>query len=117
MMFDVKLLYDYRGLMEFLVQRLTDVATFTREDDDLLSALLAERDVAESGRITVNYGLPARMLPLCAPKLRAVSAHTIHCASEPVYSYNVEHNTYAFATYLSHANTRQPAQQQHNAFV
>jgi hypothetical protein len=57
-----------------MIQRLTDVATFTREDDELLSELLvAQTDTDVNERVDINCGLPAKMLPLCTPKLKTVS--------------------------------------------
>jgi hypothetical protein len=54
------------------------VATFTRQDDELLAELLAEQladaDTADTTeKININCGLPAKMLPLCTPKLKTVS--------------------------------------------
>jgi hypothetical protein len=57
------------------------VATFTREDDELLAERLADADTDTNEKININCGLPAKMLPLCTPKLKTVSSSLLNVSN------------------------------------
>eukprot|EP00953_Heterococcus_sp_UTEX-ZZ885_P036681 18879-Heterococcus_DN1.PRE.1 len=57
------------------------MATFTREDDELLAERLADADTDTTEKININCGLPAKMLPLCTPKLKTQHVSFAECLS------------------------------------